>query len=174
MSSDSNSPVAGSPADRVLVDRILYFALLASHFVYAGLTKFLQLPAAEPPTPGNPIGTVLLGMSLCAAGAALALDTVGFSEAQIDKWIDDANKKFKDPGESAGAVRQRAVPLSLMRWSMASAASIFGLMTALTGSQPRNTALLLIAVAALVHLYCQPRLARVQARLDERLPKSGI
>ncbi len=174
MSSDSNSPVSGSPESPVQVDRILYFALLASHLVYAGLTKFLQLPAAEPPTPGSPIGTVLLGMSLCAAGAALALDTLGFTDAQIDKWIDDATQKSKDPKEVAGAVRQRAIPRSLVRWSMASTASVFALMSALIGSQPRNTALLLIAVGALVHLYCQPRLARVQARLDERLPKSVI
>jgi hypothetical protein len=71
-------------------------------------------------------------------------------------------------------VSQRAVPLSLMRWSMASAASMLGLLSAFTGSLARSTSLLLIAVGALAHLYCQPRQARVQARIAEKLRRPGI
>lgn len=152
----------------------MYFALLASHVVYAGLTQFLQLQPVPTPGQGNPLGTVLLVVSLGAAGAALALDTVAFGDAQIDKWIDEAQQKFKKPDEVDTALRQRAMPISLVRWSLASSASVVALMTALTGSQSRTMALLLIALAAMVHLYCQPRLARVQARLDERRRGAGI
>ncbi len=178
MSSDSTPSLGTGPAkrraDMLQVDRILHVALLVSHPIYAGLVQFLQLPGSATPTGDQSLGTILLVMSLGAAAAALTLDTVAFAEPQIDKWIDEAQGKHKDPEQAALAVSQRAVPLSLMRWSMASAASILGLLSALTGSLARSTSLLLIAVGALAHLYCQPRQARVQARIADKQRAIGL
>ncbi len=174
MSSDSNRPVVANPAGLLQSERIMYGALLFSHAVYAGLALYLPMPAADSPTPGNSLGTILAVISICAAGAALTLHSVGFADAQIDKWIDAASQKFKEPDQAQAAVRQRAMPLSLMRWSMASAASIMGLMTTLTGSLSRHNAVLFIALGALVHLYCQPRLGQVQARIAERASGSPL
>lgn len=151
-------------------DSILYSAVLVSHAVYAGLVLYLssqRQPGAEP--------TVSLAIPLCAiaiaaAGGALAIDSVGFRPSQISRWIDAAKQESSDREVLIRNLAQRTMSTSIMRWALTGMASLMGVMASMLGSLPQIQSLMLVALGALTHLYCRPKLGSVIDQLEALLP----
>ena len=169
---DSQSPMR-SPQAVGRVDLTLYLALLASHAVYGGLAIYLA-SIAQPDAPRNPgLAIPFVFIALATAGAAVAVDSLGFRDAQIDRWLDAGKQQALARDALAQAVRQRALSTSIVRWAIAAMPSQIGLVAVLLGSLPLSQALLLVALGALTHVSCRPKLTATIARIDEKLPKTS-
>lgn len=166
---DSQSPMR-SPQAVGRVDLKLYLAMLASHAVYGGLTIYLA-SIAQPDAPRSPgLAIPLVFIALATAGVAVAVDSLGFRDAQLDRWIDAAKQQASARDKLVQAVRQRALSTSIVRWAIAAMPSQIGLVAVLLGSLPLSQALLLVALGVLTHVSCRPKMTAIIARIDEKLP----
>lgn len=158
-----------SPEAARRADQILYLALLSSHGVYAGLTIFLG-SSLQSGTPSHPsLALPLVATALVAAGIALFLDATRFRDAQIERWIDAAKQLSSDRQVLAREARQRALSTSILRWAVADIPSLIGLLIVLLAGQPQTQGLMLVALGALCHLSCRPKMGATIARIDEKL-----
>jgi hypothetical protein len=156
-----------------MTDQILWFALLMSHGTYAFILHVVTSQREAAGSTDTSMMLPLAGAALALGIAALAVDAVALGEAQIEKWIAQEQAQGKQAAALSDAVAGRVFTMSILRWALADGVSIVGLLAALNQWAARNQALLFIALGAAVHLYCRPKMARIQAQVAERIG-SGI
>jgi hypothetical protein len=167
-------PSQPEPSDEAhwRADQILYLALFGSQVIYGGLTFYMHSIALSQAAKHTNLAIPFVILALATAAVALFLDTTGFRSEQIDAWIAAAQEQSSEREAIVQATRQRAISLSVVRWAVAGMPSTIGLISVVLGVLPLSQALLLVALGALAHLACRPKLARVRDRINEVLPRS--
>src|SRR6187402_855410 len=95
--------------------KIIWLALLGSHFIYLGMIRFLHPPAQE----ATALVTPLTAVAIVNAAAALFVNGLILGEAQLDKQIAALKASGVAKEELETQVLARGRVLSIVSWALA-------------------------------------------------------